>query len=661
MIKNVAYALFLLAAILIAVVPSWAGGAAEGGASQTRGRYLAEKDVIIPPSEIHMESYISQIDYIYPDPETDLGISLYSGHRQLSTSGQEEIIQIGIQGRRLDFEDLPPMNLCFVIDKSGSMEAHDKMGWVQEAFQVFIEQVRDKDFVSVAVFDSSSQVVFPSTQMNSRQKRKNFSDAVQAIKPGGGTNLVAGLELGYQQVLSNFRSEYTNRVLFLTDGVGESGGMLEMAETYKQMGITVSTIGVGQDFDTNLMVDLARTGGGSSRFISDREEMQKTFGPELDRMLVPVASNLEMKLEVQGNIEILQTWGYQNRVYGNTARYSLATLHHRDYETILARLRIPPRESAEEIELARFSLSFIRANGEPAEAGPFILKVSMVDSDHPVTGISDGKVLRSGTMLDFAQSLRNIGELYYSSRDDLKKINSLRASAGSEGSTSSSIEIQDLETQVTSKMKQAISLTNKTKKELLNARLRLDNEGFDDEIEILNRYIGILAKELDLDQSETTRIAEDSEIVPPAKSRSLPDHLANLFREITLNLQIEGEKVLAVSGFTSKKPEESQLASLLNEMALVELAKLDTLKIVERERLLEVLKEQELALSDLMDTSKAIRVGQFLSANLMLTGTVIEMSESVVIFGRVIDVETAEIQSAAQVIVQKNEDVRSLL
>ena len=61
--------------------------------------------------------------------------------------------------------------------------------------------------------------------MASRSKRDSFRDAVEEIQPGGGTNLVAGLDLGYQQVLSNFRKQYTNRVLFLTDGVGESGGI----------------------------------------------------------------------------------------------------------------------------------------------------------------------------------------------------------------------------------------------------------------------------------------------------------------------------------------------------------------------------------------------------------------------------------------------------
>ncbi|MBA7542056.1 hypothetical protein ES705_34372 [subsurface metagenome] len=140
---------------------------------------------------------MAQIDYRYPDPEADVGVSLYSGQQQLSARGQEGVIHIGLQGKRRSYEDLPPMNLAFVIDKSGSMRDEDKMDWVKDAFDIFIERVRDIDFVSLVVFDDEAKVLFPSTQMKTRDRRMRFQEAVQDIQPSGGSNLEAGLELGY--------------------------------------------------------------------------------------------------------------------------------------------------------------------------------------------------------------------------------------------------------------------------------------------------------------------------------------------------------------------------------------------------------------------------------------------------------------------------------
>jgi TolB-like protein len=663
---------FILAIFLLATMTGWCGGGAEAAAAESsagggRGKYLAGQGIIIPPSEVHINSYIAAIDYSYPDPPEELGINLYSGHRQISNQGQEELIQIGIQGRKLEFEELPPLNLAFVIDKSGSMSAANKMDWVKDAFAIFIERVRDIDFVSLIVFDNSAKVVFPSTQMKNRDRRLEFRKAVDSIQTGGGTNLVEGLELGYQQVLANFRSEYTNRVLFLTDGVGESGGLLDMAETYRELGINVSTIGVGTDFDLELMVELGRRGGGSSRFIAGREAMEKTFGGELDRMVVPVAAYLEMTLEFLQPVEILGTWGYSNRIAGQTVHYKQETLHHRDYETILAEVRILPGVESGSRELARFTIDYEDLMGNRQRSGPHTLSVEFVDSQQPVTGYSSGSVLQSGTMLRFAQKLQIVGELYYSCKDQIEEINWRRDELWRQrdGQTAydeiSSPQIRTLEEAVASKMQRAIDLTVELKKEVVNARLRLDNEGFDDEIGILDQYIDILGAELQWDQPKVTTTKGDLEIQPRAPKRSLQDHLSNLFREMTLELNRTQGGVVAVSGFATKAGKPAGLVDLLNEMAVVEFGRIDTLTLVERNKLDELLAEQELALSDLMDTENAIEVGKFLAADYIVTGSVIEMASTVVVFGRVINVATSEVESVAQVILPKDADVIRLL
>ena len=785
--------------VFIALVMSlpaltWAGGQAEAAGSASRGRYLAGQGVIIPPEEVQINSYIAQIDYRYPDPVEDVGVSLYSGQQQLSAHGQEGVLHIGLQGKRRTYQDLPPMNLAFVIDKSGSMRDEDKMSWVKDAFDIFIERVRDVDFVSLVVFDDEAKVLFPSTQMKTKARRENFRAAVQAIEPGGGSNLEAGLEFGYQQVLANFRKDYTNRVLFLSDGTEMSarlagagaktgdvrvslmwnnyndldlhviapsreeinyshkrsrcGGELDVdmnaggpesntpveniywpkggapggeyrvivqnyayhkakgrttdftvevfnrgevsqytgtisgtgprsniavctfslgdqkareeeldtldqiATRYKQLGITVSTIGVGFGFDLELMTNLSKSGGGSSRFIADRREMEETFGSDLDRMVVAAAKDLEMKFEFLQDVEVLGTWGYNNRIEGSTIHYSQHTLHNRDYETILIHYLLKPTTRLGRQSLGQFSLSYTGTDGKRRQLGPLPVNTELVDSASPLAGFSNGMVLNSGSMLHFAQSLVEIGELYYSCQEDLDRI--------AYGSINEE-DARSVEGAVEEKMKQALEMTIETKKELVNAKLRLDNEGFDDEIEILDKYIEILGQELELEQQFVAGYKEDIEQTTLTVERPLTEHLENLFREMILDLELKGTGIVAISGFAMDGIPSSGLLTLLDEMALSEISKIESFVLVERQKIEAVLKEQELALSDLMDTSQAIQIGVLLAANYIVTGTVIEMASTVVIFGRIVNVETGEVESVAQVIVPKDPDVQKLL
>ncbi|HEB33154.1 MAG TPA: VWA domain-containing protein [Spirochaetes bacterium] len=646
----------------------WAAASKEGASSSARGKYLAGQGIIVPPQEVYIDSYIAHINYHYPRLENEVGITLYSGHRQVSSGGQEEIIQIGIQGRELGFEELPPMNLAFVIDRSGSMSGW-KMEWVKESFYIFIEKVREQDFVALVVFDDSAQVVLPSTQMNTAANREKFKKAVRRITIGGGTNLVSGLTLGYKEVSSNYNGKYVNRVLFLTDGMGTSTGILDMAQRQRNRGINVSTIGVGTGFDLRLMRDLAENGGGSSRFISDREEMEKTFGSELDRMVVPVANDLYMKLEFLQDVEITGTWGYDGRIKGNTIHYYLSTLHHRDYETILVQVRIPASEITGEVEFARFSLNYSDLRGKKKSLGPYYLSVNFVDTQTPVAGFSDGMVLQSGTMLHFAQALKGIGEVYYSSQIVMDEINQMTNALWEERKDEQDIAyekitspaIQELEQSIHPNIKKAIDMTVAMKKEVLNARKRLDNEGFDEQIEILDNYIKIFGKELKMDEQELAEYAMAEEITPPVEERPLEDHIENLFREMTLGLEVKKQGVIAVSGFTAGEEKSSELLSFLNETAILEFSKLDNMKLLDKQAMDAALEEQKLSFTDLMDTSNAISIGEILSANYIVTGSVIEMPGSVLIFGRIINVKTEEIESAAQVIVPKNSEMEALL
>lgn len=907
---------FLLLIIVSRMV--WAGGEKEG--SVDRGKYIVEKGRIIPPDEIYEDSYVGAIDFQYPDPEGSFGVRFYSGHRQISTAGQDEVILIGIQGRRFTYEDLPIMNQAFVIDKSGSMYQKDKMNWVKEAFDVYMNKVREKDFVSLIVFDDTARVVFPSTQMKGEAIRERYRDAVQAIVPGGGSDLISGLQLGYKELLSNYRKDYMNQVLILTDGVGDSEELHEVAATYREIGINVTTIGLGEDCDLKLIDNLADWGGGSSRFISSRDKMGEIFGSEFGRMVMPAARDVDVELYCLQNLKDVRAWGYHaeiegewdtyqhqdervpvpygitidlagnvyivddannriqkfdsrgnlitqwgrggtrkwgeidraidraegrfsrprgvavdsggyiyvadsgnnriqkfdsngtfitqwggpgsgegefkqptdvavdsrgyiyvadsgndriqkfdgngafiarwgsngsgdgqfnvpmavatdsfrnvyvadsrnkrvqifesngtfitklagtgtgkglfspvgvavdpdgniyiadsnNRVmqkfdiernfvtrwgsYGSdniafdnltaTAvdhggyvyaadadnnriqkfdgegtimikqpiRFTLSTVNLGDYETIVIKAKIPKQVSEGSKSIAQLRVSYIDIDGKRVEMSPIDLDVKFVDTENPIDGISNATVLRAATMLHYAQALKRIGIEYY---------------AGN--------------------IKSALYMTNDIKKELFNTNDRLGGRSFEDEISVLEKYISIMGVESGLNDVETTRMIQDRELDPVSADRNIIDHMDNLFKETILDLQAREAGNIALLGFSFPDNRDTEILDLLDKTAESYLFKLPQYRVLERKRIDEILKEQELSLSALMDTDKAIEAGKLLSANYVLTGSVVEMSKSVVIFCRVINVETAAIESVGQVIVPRNEEVNAML
>ncbi len=156
-------------------------------------------------------------------------------------------------------------------------------------------------------------------------------------------------------------------------------------------------------------------------------------------------------------------------------------------------------------------------------------------------------------------------------------------------------------------------------------------------------------------------IIEDRELAPVSDDRNINEHLENLFEEMMLDLKAREASNVALLGFSFPDDRHPEILDFLNKAAESYLSGLPQYTVLERERIEDILTDRGLSLSDLMDTDNAIDIGNYISANYILTGSVIEMSESVVIFCRVVNVETAVIESVGQVIVPKDEEVNAML
>jgi len=598
-----------------------------------RAFFMAEKGSIVRPETVNEETFIASMDYGYPWPQGAIGVTAATGHHQLSVQGQEEILHIGVQARSVPFDELPPMNLAVVIDGGGSMAGPDELESVKAAFDVLMGSLRAKDFVSLVVFSEEAVVAASHVRIGEAGERERLTGIVGSLEPGKASNILAGLKAGYEQVLADFDAGYNNRLILLSDGIGETVGALGLADVYREKGVGTSTYGFGSQYGARFMRDLAMRGEGSARFISTREVMERCFGAELDRTMAPIAFDLTLDVRFSVELKYLQTWGYGYAVSRSGVHYRIPAVHSRDSETLLVQVMTAPRALPGECVLAAITGRYRDVWGNVVTLDPQEVEVTFVDQPAPLVGFSDARALLSGTALHLAQTVKYIGSIVHMPEHALTQQN----------------------------VEKALVRALDMRRELGNTEERLDVKAFDDELRLLEKYVRILGESLGYSSSRIQALVDDEQIAPPVAGRKLGEHIGYLFHEIGLHFDPDERPTLAVAGFTMPGGEENGLTQLLNQLAASSILEHGKCDLVERDRLDAVLAEQDMALSDLANAGAAVRVGELLAARYILVGKVIEMADTGIIFGRIINTETAEIESVAQVVVPKDRDFLSLL
>lgn len=382
----------------------FAGGKKDSATSSDRAMYLSGQGYITPAEEIEIDAYLSQVDYDYPLPENSAVNFILDAEQK----GELAYLQLGMKAQKTPFKDLPKFNLAFVIDCSGSMSSANKMDWVKDSFEIFIENVRPSDYVSLIAFSNDASVYFPATQMKTYIEKQNFKNKVLSMRASGGTNIYAGLATGYQEVIANYDPSYNNRVILLTDGEHNAyekttEDIVNLATQYNKLDINVSCIALGTSADVNLMTDVAEEGGGSSRFISNHEKMVETFSTELDRLLVPAARDMKMKLTLAEGVQLLETWGYKNVIDGQNISYELDTIHNGDYETIVTELFISSDYDTSK-PLAWFSYEYKNMDGSPLSGDSIPVYLIKKDPGFENT-ITNERVMQSEAYIRLARVL----------------------------------------------------------------------------------------------------------------------------------------------------------------------------------------------------------------------------------------------------------------
>src|SRR5262249_13099923 len=279
----------LILSLLLLLFAMTAGALAQQGASSAaaaRARYLSEMGSLPASREVAVEEFVNYHHHQIGSPKSDEAVALDVrwGNDQAPGPGQEAVLQIGFStALATDRQQLRPVNLALVIDKSGSMADADKISRVKSALLALVSRLRDTDTLSIVVFDTDAQVLLPARSLTDRGYIKQL---IMDIVPGGSTNIHAGLMLGYSEVRKNYQENATNRVILLTDGIANRGEtdpekIARDSQRFNDQGIDLSTIGVGLDLNKDLLRELAKSGRGLFHFVADTEDIEKVFIKEL--------------------------------------------------------------------------------------------------------------------------------------------------------------------------------------------------------------------------------------------------------------------------------------------------------------------------------------------------------------------------------------------
>ena len=271
-----------------------------------------------PMDAVRIEEMINYFNYNYNQPTGEHPFAIYHEIAACPWNKENLLLHIGLQGKKIETENLPASNLVFLLDVSGSMSSQNKLPLLKKAFKLLVNQLRSEDKVAIVVYAGSSGLVLPSTNGN---KKETILNSLNKLNAGGSTAGASGLKLAYKVARKNFIDGGNNRIILATDGdfnIGTSSNaeMERLIEKERENGVFISVLGFGMgNYKDDKMEIIADKGNGNYSYIDNILEAKKVLVNEFGGTLFTIAK--DVKIQIEFNPAIVEEYrliGYENRM-----------------------------------------------------------------------------------------------------------------------------------------------------------------------------------------------------------------------------------------------------------------------------------------------------------------------------------------------------------
>jgi Ca-activated chloride channel family protein len=274
-------------------------------ASYSNVRRFLNMNTTVPPDAVRTEELLNYFSFKYQAPPPDSVFGFQSFVSDCPWNKTNQLLALHVSARKLDPEKIPPSNLVFLVDVSGSMDMPNRLPLLKSAFTLLVNNLRDKDTISIVVYGS---VIGVWLQPVSGKEKEKIRKSIEELYPGGSTPGESGIRTAYNLARSQFIKGGNNRVILATDGdfnVGQTSDdeLEKLITLHQQSGIYLTCLGVGMgNYKDSKLEVLAKKGNGNFAYLDNEREAEKVLVKELTQTLYSVADNAFLNIEFNADL-----------------------------------------------------------------------------------------------------------------------------------------------------------------------------------------------------------------------------------------------------------------------------------------------------------------------------------------------------------------------